>query len=488
MRYEWLKIRANSNTRLDHLISKDTPLKSVKCPVCRRKVFPISAAPEKPEAVIARPSESIKMSARGSQKLAILRIKFSDVSIEPENNAYFRDLFINRGTEGLNDYYIMASLGTINLDGSVLFPWKSCGLSRADFVATYADRRSKIDLACSTHGVKRNQYAGVVAIYNGDTVDDGMDGNGGVLAWTTPGDMQLAFFAHELGHVFGVMDSFDESDRLLADDHTYGWYWDQYDIMSARNVFSHSHARWRVTGPLMCTANQDYLNWIPSDRIWSPVRGASHAETIDLVALSHAEDRGFICAKFDEWYVEFRMNDGLDAGLARPCVLIHSMSPTANAILHNHSHIAGIWDNEWQPGNSFGPPALTLNITGGVRVDVLSFDLKRHVARLRIRAVTARPPVLGGVGPGRVLGGVGVDGGGWVILPNGTVIRIPPRSPILGMLSHIALVSQAEERMTGRTKSVITGEMYREIQGMALRAIKASQEGVEMEKEASEKC
>jgi hypothetical protein len=416
------------------------------------------------------------MGFKGSQRIGILRCQFSDNLSEPFDDNYFQDLFITRGTQGLNDYFITASIGAINFDGSKLFPWKSCNLTLADFNATYAGRGDKVGVACSTHGITRADFDIIIAIYNDNVNDAGNDGQRGILAWITGDDMQLTFFAHELGHCFGLMDSYDESDRLIADDHTYGWYWDQYDIMSARNVFSHADERWNTSGPLMCCANQDYNQWIPESRIWSPKPGENDTQTIDIVSLNHTDVPGYICIKFDGWYVEFRTVDGFDAGLPHPCVLIHSITPQVNATVHNYSHSGDDWDNEWLPGRTFGPSNLVMSLVGGTRIEVLSFDLKHYTARILIRTATARSPIRS-AGPGILFGGVAVDGGGVIILPDGTVIKIPPRSPVMGLVSQVALVSQVEERLSGRAKSAVTAEMYKEVEGMARRASqKASKE------------
>lgn len=66
------------------------------------------------------------MSLHGSQRFAILLCKFSDSAhLEPNPVPFYEDLFIQRGTGGMNDYWIAASLDAINLDGSQVFGWKT---------------------------------------------------------------------------------------------------------------------------------------------------------------------------------------------------------------------------------------------------------------------------------------------------------------------------------------------------------------------------
>ncbi len=46
------------------------------------------------------------MKRSGSQKFAVLLCKFSDSpDVEPQSVDFCRDLFANRGTGGLNDYW-----------------------------------------------------------------------------------------------------------------------------------------------------------------------------------------------------------------------------------------------------------------------------------------------------------------------------------------------------------------------------------------------
>ena len=67
----------------------------------------------------------------GSQKLAVLLCKFQDTAnTEPQLETFFKDLFVNRGTGGLNDYWIDASVGNINLDGTEIFNWRTIRESR----------------------------------------------------------------------------------------------------------------------------------------------------------------------------------------------------------------------------------------------------------------------------------------------------------------------------------------------------------------------
>jgi hypothetical protein len=143
------------------------------------------------------------MATKGNQKLAILRCKFSDKPQEPHDDAYYRDLFITPGTGGLNDYYRTASIGAINFDNSDLFPWKSVQLTQSDYFATNANRGARIQGGINAHSIDRNKYSIVIVIFNDDSGNSSSDSLRGIIAGATVGDdMQVTFFAHEMGHAF----------------------------------------------------------------------------------------------------------------------------------------------------------------------------------------------------------------------------------------------------------------------------------------------
>ncbi|KAL2062646.1 hypothetical protein VTL71DRAFT_5718 [Oculimacula yallundae] len=80
----------------------------------------------------------------GSKRLALLRVKYSDKPLEPHDDAFYTDLFINRGTGGLNDYYLQQSHANGSFDGSVLFPWRTVNFTKAQYWARYPSRNARI--------------------------------------------------------------------------------------------------------------------------------------------------------------------------------------------------------------------------------------------------------------------------------------------------------------------------------------------------------
>ncbi len=401
------------------------------------------------------------MPPTGPQRLAILPCTFTDTAnVEPHDRQHLEDLFVNRGTGGLNDYWIAASLGAINLDGSEVFDWRMINETQAAYVAARPTRWDKIRGAIEAFGLAASDYAGFVAIFNTSVGDSGA--SGGVLAGPT--DVNVTFLAHETGHLLGLNHSFDQSDRKDATWSAPGEYFDTYDIMSAMNVSNFIDPRFDQSGPLLCTANQDLMGWLPAARVWTPPSHQSSVTDIDLVSLGHPEVPGYLAARAGGYYIEFRTNDGWDAGLGQPCVLVHRLvGPNAVVIAQDKTSFV----NEWQPGQTLGPSDLEMALTGGTRITIVSFDVANRTARIRVQNQVAKPIV---AGPAiDVFGSVGVDGGGLVIV-GGTVVKIPPHSPVLEMVTRLAMVSLAEQTAGADVQGPTAKAALREVEQLAKQA------------------
>jgi hypothetical protein len=389
------------------------------------------------------------MSRMGSQKLAVFLCKFSDNSnVEPQPVDFYRELFALRGTEGLNDYWIAASQGAINLDGTEVFGWRALNEKQADFLKARPGRWDKVKGAIDAFPeVDTSQYAGVVAMFNVDVGDSGTQG--GVLA--SPGAMSVTFLGHETGHVFGLEHSFDESDRKDVSWSAPGEYFDMYDIMSAMNVYSTFHPKFAQRGPLLCAANLDRMGWLPASRVWSPSgANSSWSNGFDIVSMSHPEIPGYLAAHVGSVYVEFRTQENWDEEIPRPGVLLHHMvDPNAVVIASEKQN----YINDWQPGQMYGPSELEMAVRGGTQIRIDSFDLSAKKARIRVRVAASRPIE---VGPGQVFGGVAVDGGGLLIL-NGKVVRIPPNSPVMTLAEEMANLITAESSVAALASSMGLG-------------------------------
>ena len=381
------------------------------------------------------------MGLSGSQKVALLLCRFRDSrDVEPNPRSFYEDLLVTRGSGGLNDYWIAASLGAINLDGSEVHGWTTIDLNLADFLAARPGRWDKILGAIEACGIDATQYACVIAHF-AVSVNDGGAQNG-VLAG--PGDANVTFLAHETGHIFGLDHSYDLSSRKAADWSQEGEYFDRYDIMSAMNVLNDWGHRFSPRGPLLSTPYLTHMGWLPPDRVYRNIAlNSSGLLDLDLVALEHPEVPGLLCAHVGRYFVEFRMNVGWDAGLPRPGILIHTFR-NSNAVIQSSDLAADIQD--WQPGQTHG---WSYAILGGLKIGVLSFDVGAKRARIRIEQTASSPLV-----DERYYFGSGVlgPGGTLVVLVGDRIFRIPMPQPEYEIERGLVLRSLEEVAFAGRSR------------------------------------
>jgi hypothetical protein len=396
------------------------------------------------------------MALNGSQKFAVLLCRLSDTQgsdvHEPD---FYKEMFVNHGTEGLNDYWVDASLGNIDLDGSEIFGWKTLDQDRADYVKTHTSRGDKIQGAIDAFSIDTTKYAGVVAIFSEDLGDAAASGKG-VLAG--PGDVNITFMAHETAHVMGVEHSFDQSDRKLVDWSAPGEYYDRYDIMSAMNVDSYDSDHFGASGPLLNAANLDRMNWLPESRVWtSQTSNSSRTDSFDLVSLSFPEIPGFLAARVGSVYLEFRTQDRWDAGVAYNAVLLHELTGENSIVLASDlsNHV-----NHWQPGQVYGPDDLDFNINGGTRIMIDSFDLAGNKARITVQQRATRPYV---AGPGSVSVGVAAGAGGYITLPSGKRVPVPPNSPLITILEKVAVAADAEQVLGPAASEMVSQTVYADL-------------------------
>ncbi len=94
----------------------------------------------------------------------------------------------------------------------------------------------------------------------------------------------------------------------------------------------------------------------------------------------------------------------------------------------------------------------------GRQVEVMNIDPRSRTATVRLRRWADQRPR---VGPAEVLAGIINDAGGFFII-NGQVRRVPPRSPLLRVLQHMADITAAES-MTQVARQQVREQGYQAI-------------------------
>jgi hypothetical protein len=255
-----------------------------------------------------------------SYKVAFLIITFSDLPNPIRSCDEYQAMFIKRGTEGLNDYWICASHGAANLDGSQIY-MKKLPITLVGFQDKFNgdNRRQRMIEGTKAYfpEIDFSKFDAVVIIPN-DNVKEGSAAGNGVIAnrssVTGYTEQHNMFLAHELCHaIFSLPHSFGPD----------GEYNDPWDIMSAMRVFSYEHSKFGASGPLLNAVYMDKLGWLKKSRIYNrpPIK---ETETITLRALGHSELSGYLAIKINcpnlSYMVEFRQKDGFDKGIPRPTV------------------------------------------------------------------------------------------------------------------------------------------------------------------------
>jgi hypothetical protein len=283
---------------------------------------------------------------------AALLCKFNDNDDEPYDHSFYDDLFTSSGTgkQNLVDFFRDMSHGMLDLSGSKTFGWFTIDKSLNDYrqyfkkVSTKenpnAGRHALVDWAkkaalgiypggsgaytgagsgTDSTTVDLSKFSGVVVVYN-IAVD--LFGSLGRMAVVCDKDsMKISTIGQEMGHGYGLNHS--RSDRLPKHgDHDYR---DPWDIMSTQAFpyFQASHPVYgfRSIGPGLNAANMDNRKWLDYSRVWNTTRGAD--TTVDLRPLHRRDLTGFLAISIDNFFIEFRMNEGWDAAISAPVVLIH---------------------------------------------------------------------------------------------------------------------------------------------------------------------
>jgi hypothetical protein len=131
------------------------------------------------------------------------------------------------------------------------------------------------------------------------------------------------------------------------------------------------------------------------------------------------------------------MNDRWETAIPAPAVLVHrqGVHPSSGfncsyrLVGKNESgsavHALGVGDY-WENGSA------SIIYHEYIKVLVRRIDPDNQEAEIEIVFRPAQEPPF--VGPGIIIGGVAVDGGGYIWLRGKGLVKVPPRSPLLGIM------------------------------------------------------
>ena len=380
-----------------------------------------------------------------------------------------------RGTGNLVDYYSDMSHGNLDLGESRVFEWINYGHTLQDLtdVKTNAKNEKKKELldndvpeqkaedaanvhanltmrttikqwakdAAAQNSIDLSGYDVMVCVFNTGVDYFGSPGEV-VLNWNpnhTSFSVDLTGVAHEIGHGLGLNHS-----RMEGSDSEYG---DRWDIMSAYVVDNDSSGTlvppgtsYFTAGPGLNAVNMDLAGWLDTTRVLE----TSNSTTFRLRPLHRKDLPGYLAAKLtlgnEQVYVEFRFNERWDAGITQPGVVLHrktvhpSNGSACSELMIAVDDIVNGSSTVLLEGQSFemGEPN-PISFGYYARLTVASIDRENREARIHLHVREPRmfEP------SGTLYGGVTTGGGGLMWTPGRGFVKVPPRSPLIKILSYL---------------------------------------------------
>ena len=420
---------------------------------------------------------------------AILLCKFNDDSTEPFSRDYYEDLFTASGVGSLNmvDFFRDVSHGNLDLSDTRVFGWYTLNKSRSDYladtkkpditpeefgVALNKGRNELIDWAhqaAAANGDSLSQYVSVVICMNVQT--DLFGGGSGVVCDNNSTDPR--FLGQEMGHFYGLDHSRAETFKPCGDQTVD--YQDFWDVMSTAGcAFSAPHPRYGFIGPGLNASNMESRGWLDESRVWK-TDNPSFDRVVTLRPLHRRDLPGYLAARLGEYLIEFRSKEKWDVEIPQPAVLIHRFED-------NHSYLmsANSGEEDLVAGNVFGTTdttSLASIVSEATGVEVVEINATEQFVKIRlVKHPAFEEPSLGpGILVGGLLGGIARGGAGILILPGGTIKRVPPRSPLLQVMEQIAVYESTQSIASVHTRNAVRQEALSTIRTLAENQIQTLQ-------------
>jgi hypothetical protein len=311
---------------------------------------------------------------RGGIPWSILLCKFSDSPTPPNDVNYYRNMTINSGTKGLDDYIKSISYGQADLSGSVLHGWYTEPHTLA-YEQGLSSRWQRVqDCIDAAAASTTDHYVPPAGQRIYVITSPGVD----LAGWENTGaiggdDVALPEIAHEFGHGVGLEHSW--SNDVTWKDASWaggGEYDNPWDLMSAANVYVDPTGAFGGGPPDLDGHHLDEMGWIPKSRILTLGVDGFLSRTVTLAALTHPEAAGYLLARipfdsadrFHYYTVEYRTPDSWDSGIPASIVMINEVKNNGSyyqtTLIRQLGSFAGTGD---------GPPVQSLS-TNGVTIAV----------------------------------------------------------------------------------------------------------------------
>src|SRR3954451_5024484 len=264
-----------------------------------------------------------------SDPLAVILCKFLDDSSEPQQRKWYEMLFthVGAGTDNLPQYFRDISHGHFEIDYSQVFGWYTLKKKASDYTGSGANPAGRNELiqwardAATANGVDLGPFGNRIVVCINRVLETYGGGAGAVL---DAAGMEPYVAGQEILHTLSLDHAREEGK---------GDYTDPWDVMSAMNSRPTSDPLWGRVGPVTNAANMESLGWLDSARVWQ-APSSTPLTPVTLRPLTRPDLNGHVAAKIGDYYAEFRIPEGWDAGIGNACVLVHSFSQNHSYLMH----------------------------------------------------------------------------------------------------------------------------------------------------------
>ncbi len=323
----------------------------------------------------------------GAYPWVSIMCKFSDVSAEPKNLAYFQGMF-SINYPGLDHYWREQSYNIANVSGSTAVGWFTLPYPRSHYIVGNALQHGLAAQDCTNVADASVNFANVQGINL--MFNDQLDGYAwggswyltldGVskawsMTWEPPwGYEDITVMSHEMGHGFGLPHSASEQSNDENGGSPYVNYW---DVMSYTwDCANSTHATYGCLGQHTNMYHKDFLGWISGAKKFSATGGVA---TITLEQSALPVTANYLMAQIpiggssSHFYVvEVRRKVGYDVKLPGEAVIIHevltSRAEPAHVVDTDLNGNTGDAGAMWTVGETF--TGMTNGVPNGISVHI----------------------------------------------------------------------------------------------------------------------
>lgn len=323
-----------------------------------------------------------KASVSGNHPWVSILCKFSDKNDEPNNRAYFQNMYANQ-FGGLDHYWRKVSNNNINIAGSIAVDWVDLPFTHSHYVPNpgngtdadlnelFNDCTTAADQLVNFSNAGNGQpFAGINMMFNdlldccawGGGIQATLDGTQKVwrVTWEPPWSYSNeTVIAHEMGHGFGL----PHANNSDLDNNPYDNPW---DVMSANYQHNVTHPIYGILGQHINMFFKYYLGWVDDNDGFVASPTVNQSIIIDRTNIAVTNHRRFAripLANGQQYFIESRKKVGdYEADLAGNAVIIHHVDSMRNEppwVVDGDNPPANFSDNEgsmWKVGETFVDP------------------------------------------------------------------------------------------------------------------------------------